>query len=377
MTTSLHLINCFKSLLKHIKTTTKSVFFHLLPLFFTPYISANLIDLEDLAQDFVLETKKIEIPLYPGAFNPSIIRWHGNLLMSFRVIQDPKHSFNSQLGIIWLDEEFNPISEPQLLNTRDGSSNVPSRAEDGKLIAINDQLFMVYSDNTDPVISRGGFRVYVSRLDFEGERCVMKNIECLSSFEGMSPFVREKNWVPFEYNQSLFLAYSLNPHFILSPQLLGNGHCETFALSQGHIQWDWGTLRGGTPGLLHDGKYLAFFHSSKDMATLHSEGKSISHYFIGAYTFQSHPPFSITSISPSPIIGKQFYHGKVPKPYWKSLRVVFPGGYISDGEYIWMVYGRQDRELWVVKLDKKGLLQSLVPVSPIENDYIPMCSKDL
>ena len=31
-----------------------------------------------------------------------------------------------------------------------------------------------------------------------------------------------------------------------------------------------------------------------------------------------------------------------------------------DEEHVWIVYGRQDHELWVAKLDKKGLLESLV-----------------
>jgi len=35
-----------------------------------------LIDLDSMAQDFVLETKKIEIPGYPCAFNPAIVRWN-------------------------------------------------------------------------------------------------------------------------------------------------------------------------------------------------------------------------------------------------------------------------------------------------------------
>ncbi|MBM3184500.1 MAG: hypothetical protein FJZ64_04265, partial [Chlamydiae bacterium] len=45
---------------------------------------SNLLDLETMRQDFVLETKWIRIPGYPDAFNPSILRWQGKLLMCFR-----------------------------------------------------------------------------------------------------------------------------------------------------------------------------------------------------------------------------------------------------------------------------------------------------
>src|SRR3990172_2038802 len=46
--------------------------------------SPSMIDLDLIDQDFILGTKKIEIPDHPFAFNPSIIRWQGHLLMSFR-----------------------------------------------------------------------------------------------------------------------------------------------------------------------------------------------------------------------------------------------------------------------------------------------------
>lgn len=43
----------------------------------------SLVNLEDNAQDFVLETKRIEIPGYPNAFNPSIVRWRGGGITEF------------------------------------------------------------------------------------------------------------------------------------------------------------------------------------------------------------------------------------------------------------------------------------------------------
>lgn len=89
------------------------------------------------------------------------------------------------------------------------------------------------------------------------------------------------------------------------------------------------------------------------------------HYFMGAYLFSEKPPFQMTSISPEPIIGPNFYSGKKHQT-WKPLRVVFPGGFVYDDTYIWVVYGRQDHEAWVVKLDREGLINSLIPVRPTE-----------
>jgi predicted GH43/DUF377 family glycosyl hydrolase len=320
-------------------------------------------DLEEITQDFVLETRKIEIPGYPYAFNPSIVRWQGRLIMSFRVIDDPKLSFNSWIGIIVLDENFNPVGTPQRLNIRPSGSKVPCRAEDARLLTVGDFLWVVYSDNVEARLSRGGFRVYIAKLICHGDIFYLEDIECLSQFEGESQSLREKNWVPFDYQGCLLLSYSLTPHRVFFP-VLNTGECETVATTRAAIGWQWGMLRGGTPAVLDDcGEYIAFFHSSKDLATVHSKGQVVPHYLIGAYTFSRHPPFHITRISSEPIIGQGFYRGASYRPYWKPVQVVFPCGLILDNRYIWIAYGRQDHEIFVAKIDKQGLFSHLVPVS--------------
>ena len=324
--------------------------------------AAELLDLEKGAQSFVLETKRIEIPGFPYAFNPAIVRWQGRLLMSFRVIPERKQSFNSEIGLVWLNEEFDPISTPQLLSLREEDSTVPCRAEDARLIVVGEKLYIVYDDNEEEKISKGGFRIYVSELIYDSEHFIARNVEGLFHFEGESKERREKSWVPFNYHGNLLLAYSILPHRIFFPRLDGSGHCLTIEETRGDIQWDFGELRGGTPGILDGWEYLAFFHSTKKMATIHSNGKPTLHYFLGAYTFSSSPPFEITQISPEPIVGENFYHGIPYTPYWHPVQAIFPCGYISDENYIWIAYGRQDHECWIVKLEKNGLLQSLIPV---------------
>lgn len=331
------------------------------------------VDLEVTSQDFVLETKRIQIPGHLHAFNPSIIRWKEKLIMSFREIPFPydhnhcelNSAGESRIGIVLLDENFNAISAPQMIVLDDFSYSpmMVSRSEDARLVSIGEKLYLVYSDNKDLEISAGGFRMYIAELDFDGEIFHVKSNECLSRFEGEKKDRREKNWVPFDFHGHFLFAYSLVPHRILMP-ILGTGTCETVVKTKAGVQWNWGELRGGTPALQVDNfRYLAFFHSSKKMSTCHSKGRNIDHYFIGAYTFLAYPPFDILQISREPIVGKNFYHGITYTPYWKPVRVVFPCGYIFDDHYIWIAYGRQDHEIWIVKLDKQGLMDSLVPVN--------------
>jgi predicted GH43/DUF377 family glycosyl hydrolase len=327
-----------------------------------------LINLEESSASFVLETKKIEIPRYPHAFNASIVKWKDAFLMSFRIIPEDSKK-KSFIGLIWLNENFDPVGEPYIINLN-STSLVSYNAEDARLINQGERLFILYQNNTivnvrnkDNKIINKGMRVYVAELEYDGKRFFTKNATKL-----LFPFtqeLREKNWVPFIYDQKLFLAYTINPHHILCPKL-ETGECETVFRSSFPAHWHWGELRGGTPALIVNDQYLAFFHSCMDMRSYHSRGKEKLHYFIGAYTFSTQPPFEITHISSEPITGKHFYEGKDYKPYWKPVQVVFPCGFIFDDQYIWLTYGRQDHEIWVAKLDKKGLLQSLISVNTRE-----------
>lgn len=338
------------------------------------YLIGAAQDLEEEMQDFVLETKKIEIPEFPYAFNPSIVLWHGHLLMSFREIGDPLEvsplpsGGDSRIGLIWLDEQFNPIGIPQILSLK--SANIKAmQSEDARLITVGDHLYLIYSGNGNNIIDDEGFRMYVAELTFDGTHFSVLRNECLSQFEGRNKNKREKNWVPFAYDDKLYLSYSLKPHKILQPLLNGSKTCLSICSSMPSIVWEWGELRGGTPALpIDDNQYLAFFHSAKVLATVHSDYQEVPHYFMGAYLFSREAPFAIKQISPEPICGQGFYRGYSYVPYWHPVQVVFPCGFIFDEQFIWVAYGRQDHEMWIVKLDRQGLLESMIQVSTLKKN---------
>jgi predicted GH43/DUF377 family glycosyl hydrolase len=127
------------------------------------------------------------------------------------------------------------------------------------------------------------------------------------------------------------------------------------------FSWGWGVPRGGTQAIRDGDHYIAFFHSWADVPTVQSNGQKITHYVMGAYTFDARPPFALQAVSPEPIVAKDFYEPPYYKT-WKPMRCVFPAGVVLDEESIWVSYGRQDHECWVVKMDKKKLLNSLVSV---------------
>lgn len=329
-------------------------------LVFFLHFFAYAIDLEDSIQPFIIETKKIEIPGHPHAFNPSIIRYYGRILMSFREVSGicPQPQVGSfaycHVGLVWLDEEMEITGPIQMI-----FENYPM--QDPRLIMIGEQLYIIYADS--PKSPNDPSRMCVSRLDFDGNTFTQVAPYAMTKFDGESPQRPEKNWVPIDYHGVLLFAYSLNPHKILMPLWI-DGVCKTHVITYQKIDWKWGQMRGGTPAVeFEDGKYLAFFHSSKTMESDHSQGATIPHYFMGAYIFDVNNNFSITHMSFEPIVGPGFYHGSTYDPYWHPVQVIFPCGLIMDHDHIWVSYGRQDHELWVVKMDRRQLLASLKPIN--------------
>lgn len=328
------------------------------------------IDLQTPSANLTIISKKISFPNFPRAFNPSICKVDEGILMTFRYFPDHTRQWISEAYIVLLDESFNPISQPQLLSFRD-TNTFPPFYSDCRLFSYQEKLYIVYSDFTDfdypgdinynPYVSCNEFMQLVG-LDFDLRFNTTPSIKLFHQ-EKQYRYRREKNWSPFEWNGKLFLSYYPFPHEILEPDL-ATGECKRVYLTHAEHPWKWGELRLSTPALLVDGEYLAFFHSSMKLVSPESRERDVLHYFFGAYTFSSEPPFEITKASPEPIIAKGMY---TYSDDW--LHCVFPLSYVVSGDDIYLSYGKDDREIWIVKLSKKELLDSLVPVNlKLENN---------
>jgi predicted GH43/DUF377 family glycosyl hydrolase len=291
---------------------------------------------------------------YPDAFNPSIIAYEDGYLLTFRYTPHQKNESISYIGICQLNRYLDPIAAPEILLTRHQNSVAQSQSEDARLFRYKGKIFVIYNDNIDlnnPTIydRRDMFISEVIRLQ---DRFVLSSPLKLFCQEKQSR-AWEKNWVPFEWNHNLYLGYSLNPHEILYANLM-SGSCFSVYSSSHFSSWNYGTLRGSSAACLVDGEYLSLFHSSKYMSSESSYDQMAWHYFMGAYTFAANPPFQITRISKKPIVKDHFYE---PTDYWK--KVIFPGGFVVDGNRIHIAYGKNDSEIWIATLDKDKLLESL------------------
>ena len=308
-------------------------------------------------QSFVQSSKQIVLQEYPNAHNPSIVKTKSGILLTFRHCPDPAQPWISDIGIVKLNKALEPISKPQLLNTRILNSSIPPQSEDARIFTIGEKIYVIYNDNIKEINPGLNQRrdMFIARVNQLQNRFVLSKPILLKHATKYKAIKWQKNWVPFESNKSLRLAYSIAPHEILS--LNRSGVCTPVSAAKAQLKWDWGQLRGGTPALLLNGKYLAFFHSSMILPSQFSQNEPRHHYFMGAYTFSAKPPFEVTHISPSPIVGENFYTPSHDK------KVVFPGGFIVSNSSFYVAYGKDDKEIWIAKINREGLEKSLKPVS--------------
>ena len=308
--------------------------------------------------DLVAFTKQIEIPGFPLAFNPSILRTKEGLVMVFRYAPDRRYEWNSYIGVVELNENLELASEPTLLDTRFGNRIIPSQSEDARMILYKDEIYLTYNDSEVarwPTDTQSHKRdMYIAKLVKRDGNWELETATKL--FHETDERLWQKNWIPFIWNQQMLLVYTTTPFEVVRPNL-SHGDCRIFSRTMPKIRWDFGEPRGGTPALPIDGKYLSFFHSSKPMMSKVAKKNYLQHFYMGAYLFDATPPFAISHITPFPILAKEFYtDSEVDK------RVVFPGGFVEAGPYFYVIYGKDDREIWIAAVDKKKLLASMVRV---------------
>lgn len=298
----------------------------------------------------MLEEKQISLKEYPEAFNPSIVKYGDGYLLTFRVTQGVNIWRNNYIGTVMLNEEFIPIGEPQLLFQEDGGE---VHGEDARIVAVGGKYYIVTNDDLQKIgkMSHLVRFICVSELKEEsGFFSLTPPVILQHSIKGGLQKI-EKNWSPFIWQDQLLFSYFLSPHEVVSPDL-NTGEAVPICMTKCSWDWPYGEIRGGTPAEIVDGVYLAFFHSStRDFSLLKKRG---IFYFMGAYTFSPEPPFPLLKGSEYPIVGSQFYDA--PR---SRFQVIFPGGFIHKDPFIYVVYGKNDHEIWYAKLDKQELLQSM------------------
>lgn len=322
--------------------------------------SAELPKRGNKSKRIVIATKQIYLPEFPGACNPSIIKYNDNYLLTFRYLPNRYDlSWVSHIGVVLLDESFEPITSPQLLDSRPYNKNTPSQSEDARIFVYNGKYYLVYNDNTEITFPSAWDRrdMYIAELICENDQFILINPLKLVHEKKYSQVLWQKNWSPFEWNGQLLFSYYINPHEILCPNL-DNGICQSLCETYKPIQWYLGRMRGGTPPQkIGSEYYLTFFHSGVYGASACSNERDLWHYYMGAYTFSAEPPFAVNRISSVPIDAPGFYTFST-----YDKRIIYPGGFIVEDSTVYLAYGKDDSEIWIATINLNNLMESMVPI---------------
>lgn len=163
----------------------------------------------------------------------------------------------------------------------------------------------------------------------------------------------EKNWLWFEHDQTRHCVYQSDPMTVLREE--GGQFVEEYR-TPNNFPWGFGQIRGGTPPILIGDEYLTFFHSSLPWKIICPAGMR-NRYYMGAMTFQAKPPFSVTRLTPQPMLVGTFNERHIPI----SPPCVFPSGaLLNKGK--WLVsYGINDVIGGWMKIDHSTVEKLLTP----------------
>ncbi len=318
-------------------------------------VQSNEVDLflgQILVNESIINSRQIKIPEYPNAYNPSIIPYKSGFLLSFRYVSRCPEKFKgnfrtdvSFIGIVKLDKNFKVVEKSvQLLNVLSSSSKFSLSAEDARLFNISDRIFIVFNDL--PVSEAPNeFAMYFGEIIEEQGSFILK--APAKPFQYFDARSVEKNWSPFVSENKLYVIYSDQLRIILEVDV-NTGSCREVARQHGNYNWSLGTIRGGTPACLVNDVFLTVFHSSFPVNT--SKGKA---YVMGAYTFDKDPPFSIQSMTFSPIGDLKDYI------YDNPSKIVFPGGLVVQDSLIHVAWGKADKQIFITTFDREKFLASL------------------
>lgn len=315
--------------------------------------------------------KKVHRP-----YNPSIIELPANsarsnpqskYLLSFRYEYGQSEiEREAFIGFIEMDENFEQSSDVFQLNTdyHDGKS----RAEDARLFVHEREIHIIFNDTgLEPTETKSHlFRMmHLGKIAFKDNRWLLiKNLR----YDHQRKRI-DKNWTPFFYEGEMYYSWFLQPHTVLKPLNNTNEIIEYSNCEGRKANWKFGGPRGGTPAyLLNKENYIGFFHSS-----VLNTNNDFRQYYMGAYTFDTSPPFCMKKTSQWPIYFPGIYAAPEPAlPYidWvpglEGILVTFPGGFVETKnggkpQYV-VAYGAGDSQCNLMWIDKEKLLNSMVPV---------------
>lgn len=337
------------------------------------YNSANNRIINYPAETVVLLNEKMRLPLnesftppYNYTLNASIIKNQKDTgyMSAFHVDISPSNKFyRTLLFISTFNDNFSEVKlskiyvQPTQSSEDDLKTYLVYSPQDPRLIYLKDKLILIFND-ADKLLKR---HMYIGEVSEKSKHMELHNVRKLSVTDSFTR--NEKNWIPFVYNDELYFIYSISPNLILK----FNQDTENVMIAHANRhsfgdQWHFGELRGGTPAIYVKDfdAYLCFFHSmlpyrAKDYRTIDHHKPYSRIYYMGAFIFESKPPFNIIAYTKKPISFKDQY-----KNIDLYYNIIFPMGVIENDKDFLVSAGIQDSKTILFNIDKADLYEQFV-----------------
>lgn len=223
---------------------------------------------------------------------------------------------------------------------------------DPRLVWIGNELLMVYSSRDTGTYKTECIRGAVIGRAAPNFRFIKAQPFRISLPSGE----RQKNWMPFVLNNTVYLISSIKPHFVY--ELSANG---CFATPRCEYEWEspWFSsefLRGNTNALqLDDDTFLATFHTVIKNDRMH-------YYDNGCYTFEAKPPFRVLRCGVRTFLPAE----AATEPHFRKsgqIKVCFPVGLVKkhdDPNRVLISYGDNDSSVKILDTTVAEMLATTV-----------------
>jgi predicted GH43/DUF377 family glycosyl hydrolase len=277
--------------------------------------------------------------------NPAIYENNGLFLAVRQSDRVENHLFGiNKIKLYSLDDNLRIV---EAINAVIQDRFIGEQYEDPRVLVTDEQVYVSCCNYVlgDPYNSQQVL------LEFDKEQTFSRTITPEyggNNTKGSNTDKMEKNWTWFSKNDLLYSVYLMSPHTVV--QFTENGSPVTAYKTYSHVvdQWQYGECRMGSNPVLVDGLYYNFFHSSLPL-------RDRRIYFMGAYTFESEPPFRIVHLTPEPILCGSSQDINNFDNQW----VIFPcGAVLIDSEWI-VSFGINDERCGWVRIPHEKLLSSL------------------
>src|SRR5258708_5156971 len=99
-------------------------------------------------------------------------------------------------------------SEPQIVEIAHKYPSFMFRQQDPRLVEVGGRMYIVYSNMIEGVLISEVRRMFAAELHYHANRFFTGQPDAFTRFEGENEQRWQKNWVPFDYQGQLMLAYS-------------------------------------------------------------------------------------------------------------------------------------------------------------------------